>query len=485
MKLKIRILILSLILGLGACDVVTLTPESDIVDANFWKTQGDAQAGLTGVYQSLQSIVASGYFSDFVDFRSDDIVVPEEYGWPVSNDIQIRQNQISSSDLFLNLWTNYYLAIGRANNVIKNVSGMALSNTVEKNRILGEAYFLRALLYFHLVRDWGDSPIITEPISKIDESVFVKRNPEKEVYDLIITDLKQAITLLPEPGTIAKTQHVTATKYAAKSLLCNAYLERAYKPYAVNTDFSMAAQEAADVINSGKYTLIPGAKYGEIFVKEYSSESIFEVDYDYTISAVNAFVNSYYPRSFNKVRAFGGGGLRVPSKKITEQFEPGDLRTSTNFQVVPTSDGGPFDKEFAGMPYINKYPGIVTGGTVRNSDSNFIMYRLSDVMLMRAEALAKMGASSVTDAIAIVNTVRNRSGLANTTATSATDVFKAIQKERLYELCFENKRWYDLVRTGLLLEMRPEFTPKNRIYYPIPQGQIDINKNLLPQNPTY
>lgn len=474
--------------GLGSCDVVNITPESDLADANFWKTQGDAQSALTAVYNSLQKLVGQSYFTDFTDFRSDAVVTPMELGWGTNNDFQVRQNQMAASDLFITIWSSYYFGIARANNVIAHVTDMKLSNEVEKNRILGEAYFLRALFYFYLVRDWGDSPIITKPYSKIDESILVKRNPEKEVYDQIISDLNQAITFLPEPSTIAKTQHILATKYAAKSLLCNAYLERAYKPYAISTDFSMAAQEAADVINSGKYQLVSGPNYGNIFKLKYSSESIFEVDFNYTLSATNSFVNAFYPRAFTKQKSYGGGGLRMPSKKITEQYESGDLRTSTNFKIVSVPDGGYFDKEFAGSPYTDKYPGtIVTEGVQRQSDSNFIVYRLSDVMLMRAEALEKMGTTTIPDAITLLNIVRNRAGLANSNATSANDVFRAIQNERLYELCFERKRWYDLVRTGLLLEMRPELKDMNpsRIYYPLPQDEIDKNPNLLPQNLTY
>ena len=483
--IEIKILFLALLFSFGACDVLDQVPESDLDDSNFWQNQEDAQSALTGVYNSLQGIVKNSAFTDFVDFRADVVVVPSEYGWSVSNDETIRNNQISPTDRVATAWASYYLAIGRVNNVISHVKKMEISDEAEKNRILGESYFLRGLFYFYLVRDWGDNPIITEPYVKIDETALVKRNPEKEVYTQIITDLNEAISLLPEPAAISKTEHIRATKYAAKSLLCNVYLERAYKSYAEQTDLDMAAKEALDVIQCKKYQLVNGVDYEKIFSQKYSSESIFEVDFDYTVNATNSFVNTFYPRAFTKVKAYGGGGLRIPSKRITEEYESGDLRASANFQIVPLG-GGYFDEEFEGMPYANKYPGtIVTEGVQRQSDSNFIIYRLSDVMLMRAEALVKSG-KDIPEAISLLNTVRNRAGLPNTTVSN-NDLFKAIQKERLYELCYEGKRWYDLVRTGLLLEMRPEFAQMNpdRIYYPIPQDEIDRNPNLLPQNPTY
>jgi len=480
------VLILAFIIGLVSCDVLDQVPESDLDDKKFWKTQEDAQSALVGVYNSLQGIVRNSAFSDFIDLRADDIVIPAEYGWSINNDESIRKNEISPTDRVTSVWTSLYIAIGRANNVISHVKEMDITNEVEKNRILGEAYFLRALFYFYLVRDWGDSPIVTEPYLKIDESALVSRNPEEEVYSLIISDLQEAVKLLPEPSSIAKTQHITATKYAAKSLLCNIYLERAYKPYGASSDFTAAAQEASEIIQSNKYQLVEGADYEKIFSLKYSSESIFEVDFDYTINATNSLVNAFFPRAFTKQKAYGGGGLRIPSKKITEEYEEGDLRVSANFQVVPEG-GGFFDEEFQNMPYANKYPGtIVKEGVQRQSDSNFIIYRLSDILLMRAEAIVKSN-GSLTDAISLLNQVRNRAGLPNTAATTADALFKAIQKERLYELCYEGKRWYDLVRTGLLLEMRPEFQNMNptRIYYPIPQDEIDRNPNLLPQNPTY
>lgn len=483
---NIKIVFLAFILGFSACDLLDQIPESDLDDNNFWKTQEDAQSALTGVYNSLQGIIKNSAFTDFIDLRADVVVIPSEYGWSVSNDESIRSNQISPTDRVASAWASYYLAIGRVNNVISHVKDMEIPNEAEKKRILGEAYFLRALFYFHLVRDWGDSPIITEPYTKIDEAALVKRNPEKEVFDLIISDLQEAVKFLPELSAVTKTEHIKATKYAAKSMLCNIYLERAYKKYAVPTDLEMAANEALDVIKSGKYQLVDGMDYEAIFVSKYSSESIFEIDFNYTINATNSLVNTFYPRAFTKVKAYGGGGLRIPSKKITEEYESGDLRIATNFKIVPP-DGGYFDKEFEGMPYANKYPGtIVKEGVQRQSDSNFIIYRLSDIMLMRAEALVR-GGKDLQEAASLLNQVRNRAGLPDAKAATADNLFRAIQKERLYELCYEGKRWYDLVRTGLLLEMRPEFQHMNpsRIYYPIPQDEIDRNPNLLPQNPTY
>jgi hypothetical protein len=309
----------------------------------------------------------------------------------------------------------------------------------------------------------------------------VYRDPADKVYTQIVEDLRTAETLLPDQQPNAQKNMIRATKAAAQSLLCNVYLTRGYQTFAAPDDFQNAADEAFKVIESNNYQLEDGANYSKIFSKGGSKEVILEVSYDYTLAATNGLSLQFLPRSYSENRGYGGDANVLPTKLITDDYEPGDLRATTNFLTVP-DPAVYYDHELAGMPYVAKYLGtVVQEGVIRYGDSPWILYRLSDVILMRAEALVKLNMTD--DAIPLLNQIRNRAGLPNTTATSPDDVARAIQKERLYELCFEGKRWYDLVRTGLISEVRPDYV--NKILLPVPQYDIDQDPNLLPQNPGY
>jgi hypothetical protein len=480
MKFKYLVLTALLITCIFSCKKVTdQVPESDLTRDNFWKTEADAEAGLTAVYNQLQSLSSTTLYS--LTLRADEAVTPDFYGWNIQNPSlhDFLNNIIAPTDGLAN-WGSFYSGITRANNVLLYVTDMTLADA-DKNRILGEAYFLRAYFYFILTLNWGDVPVITQPYTIVNDDMKVSRNSTQDVYAQIIDDLKKAETMLPLQQANAQKTMIRATKGAAEALLCNVYLTRGYLGFADPSDFQNAADEAKNIINSGIYQLESGANYANIFSKGGSKEIILEVAYDYKLNATNGLANMFLPRSYSEVRAYGGDANVIPTKKITDDHEPGDLRTDVNFQVVPTPTTN-YDHELAGMPYTAKFSGtVVQEGVLRYGDSPWILFRLSDVILMRAEALLKL--NNISEAINLLNQIRTRAGLSNTTAATADEVAKAIQNERLYELCFEGKRWYDLVRTGLINEIRPTYV--DRILLPVPQTDIDRDPNLLPQNPGY
>jgi hypothetical protein len=467
-------------LSVLSCSKVTdQVPVSDLTRDNFWKTQADAEAGLTAVYNLLQAV--SSVQLDVLSLRSDESVTPDVYGWAIQNpSIHDFQNNIVSPADGNSNWSAFFNGIARANDVLAYVPAIKMADA-DKNRILGEAYFLRSFLYFTLTLNWGDLPIITKPYTTVSADMKVSRDPVDKVYLQIIDDLKNAETLLPALQPNAAKNVIRATKGAAQSLLCQVYLTRGYKPFAAADDFKNAADEALNVINSNNYHLENGVDYSKIFAKGGSKEVILEVSFNYTLNAVNALTTQYMPRSYSESKGYGGDANVIPSKLITDDHEAGDLRTSTNFQLVPNPTTY-YDHELAGMPYAAKYQGtVVQEGVIRYGDSPWILFRLSDIILMRAEALVKL--NQVGDAITLLDQIRTRAGLSGTTAVSQDDVFRAIQHERIYELCFEGKRWNDLVRTGLVSEVRPSYVDK--ILLPLPQSDIDRDKNLLPQNPGY
>jgi hypothetical protein len=463
-----------------SCTKVTeQVPISELTAENFWKTKADAEAGLTATYDQLQGLASLTLFT--LTLRADEVITPDQYGY---NSVdpgtrQDQQNQINPTSGISN-WSAFFSGISRANNVLAFVPPMSLADA-DKNRILGEAYFLRAYFYFILAQNWGDVPIITKPYTEVSDSMFVSRDQVQKVYVQIIDDLKNAKNLLPVTQATSLKTRIRATKGAAQAFLSNVYLTRGYKTFAAADDFQNAADEALAVINNSNYALVSGADYANIFTQKDTKELILAVGYDYTIGETNDFARYFLPRAFNKVRAFGGEGYVMPTKLLTDNVEAGDLRADISFARVPTPTAY-FDNEFAGQYYVGKYQGtVVQAGVTRGSDSKWIIYRLADVILMRAEALVKLGKTN--EAIPLVNQIRKRAGLGDITVSSSADVFNAIQRERLFELCFEGKRWYDLLRTGLINQVRPTFVGK--ILLPVPQSDIDRNPNILPQNPGY
>jgi hypothetical protein len=469
-----------LLLIFSSCEkVIDQIPVSDVTRDNFWQTQSDAEAGLTAVYNQLQAISSTSLYQ--LSLRADEAITPDYYGWNIQNPSihDFQNNIVAPTDGFAN-WAAFYNGIARANNVLTYVPEMDFTQS-DKDRIVGEVYFLRAYFYFILTLNWGDVPLVTAPYTTVSDDMKVPRNPREEVYAQIIDDLNNADMLLPVQQPNAQKNLIRANKMSAEALLCNVYLTRGYQSFGSTDDFQKAADFANTIINSGYYQLESGNNYRNIFSKSGSKEVIMEVKYDYTISETNGLCLMFLPRSYSENRGWGGDANVLPTKLITDEHETGDLRTDVNFQTVPDPAVN-YDHELAGMPYVAKYPGtVVQEGVIRYGDSPWILFRLSDVILMRAEALVKMDHAG--DAADLVNVIRNRAGLPNTTASSNEDVADAIQQERLYELCFEGKRWYDLIRTGLINEVKPDFIGK--ILLPVPQSDIDRNPNLLPQNPGY
>lgn len=169
--------------------------------------------------------------------------------------------------------------------------------------------------------------------------------------------------------------------------------------------------------------------------------------------------------------------VNIPSNKLLTALPGNDLRAAITYK---NTGAAPAQFRDANRIYIAKYPGTLVG-SVLFQDSNFIIYRLAEIILFRAEALNELGQTN--SAIALLNQIRTRAGLSATTATSQNDVRIAIENERFTELAFEGKRYYDLVRTGRYAAVTG-FNDVNYLRWPIPTTEIIRNRNLV-QNPGY
>lgn len=385
-----------------------------------------------------------------------------------------------------------YGAISKANLVLYQAEQVKDEITEEEYNISrGEAYFMRAFLYFNLVRAFGGVPMITEVVNADDDFV-VPRSSESEIYDLIEDDLLAAIDLLPvtwDPFFIGRVN-----KSAAQGILAKVYL------YQQRWAESLALSQT--VIASGLYNL--SMPYDKIFTEEGENGpgSIFEVqalrNADYP---TNDFASQY--GQVQGVRGSGewnlGWGFNVPSDALVSAYESGDPRreatilfqgeTTPYGQVVPNTLPNPrYNQKVYTNPAFREAANAQSGLWV-----NIRMLRYADVVLMAAEAANETGQTS--EALEKLEWVRARARggagiLPEVTTTDQVALRDAIRHERRIELAMEHDRFYDLVRWGIAETVlhaagKTNYTVGKHELLPIPQNEIDLSGGVLTQNPGY
>lgn len=465
---KNRLIYLSLLLTpLQSCrDVTIQLSPSSISAANFYKNGADADVAINGCYDAFQN---SERYVFWGDGRSDLFAVTDR---STLTEQQITNGDVNASNGLVS-WNEQYAAINRTNSVLKNVPGIAdpgLEN--RRERILGEAYFLRAMAYFYLVRTFDNVPLILEPYESLSQDFFPKQATPDQLYTQIESDLKAAESRLSDkPFSSAVELKGKASLGSVRSALADLYLwQKKYEP---------AAEAALKVINSpAGYSLVSGANYATIFLNKNTSESIWEIQYNntYLEGNNNNLVNRFLPLGGT---GYGAGNWTIKySAKLLAAYLPEDLRGPVT--VKNTGAGAPWRD--ANTEYIAKYQGTLANqNATRFFDSNQVIYRLADVILMRAEALNELGKTA--DAIPLLNQIRTRAGLAATSAVSQAEVRLAIEQERFLELAFEGKRYFDLKRTGRYAAVTGHTDP-NWLRWPITANELIKNQNLV-QNPGY
>lgn len=374
------------------------------------------------------------------DFRADNAVMDEE---PFPEFDRFTPNLVDMEDQFFGpFYTALYKSILSANNVIENSTNAS---------DVGEAKFLRALSYFKLIQVFGDVTVnLTATPSTTDTDVLA-RQPANEVYDnIVIPDLQDAIAALDIDIVNGR-----ASRYAAQSLLGKVYMHRG--------NFTSAEPQLAGVVN--------GASAAGIALQENFAD-IFGVDNDLNAeiifaTQISSSISDEY--GFSEFWSWYGGldtkSLLPLDADLIAAFDasPGDLRRPVT--INDTLLASP------------KFP--QTGGP----DHDWIEIRLADVILLYAEALNENG--NTTAAVAELNKIRTRAGLANATATTQQEVRTAIANERRLELAFEGQRWFDLVRTGTAEAELGVTINSDFLLFPIPISEILATGGVITQNPGY
>jgi starch-binding outer membrane protein, SusD/RagB family len=465
---------LMILMTLGSCKkYLDQEPENSLTRDDFFKTEADANAAIIGVYDALQACVDK--FISWGEFRGDLIS-------PVSNnEITYPYFQLFDPSMPPSVWSHPYNMIGRANIVIEKVPAIPALDyrfTEEESKaIVGEALFLRSLAYFYLVRTFKDVPLVLQPPSNDAVNYLVPKATADSILDQIEADLAIAEQNIPAQYPRLIETKGRATKGAVHALQTDVYLWRA--------KYVEAAAASQKVIDNSLYTLVPRDNWFGMFSQKNSTESILEVQFDYQLSELNSLRGISSNFNMNPVLFTWFDGEKDLIRGLNRTYREAGSRTYW------------------------KYTGLNTDNIERpTNDPNFILYRLADVMLMRAEALAHLGGPDKVKAAAMLNAVRDRAELAPyefLDENAPVDLYmELIMKERAMELAMEGKRWFDLVRVATN-HQQPDFlisrvvssrtvAERSQIrariidprgwYLPIHRDELNKNPNLV-QNPYY
>jgi hypothetical protein len=479
-------------------------PNAISVDASY-KSPNDVLLAVNGIYQSLRSGNNVGEGSDlWTDQRSDDTGTQDNQS-NSGEPFQFGNFSILPTNTYLKShWVSLYTTVSRANSVLSHIDGVSFPDNNVKLKYAAEAKFLRAFIYFDLVRTWGDVPLVTKALSSASEvSAQTFREKQAVVYQQIITDLKDVLNS-PLPNLQASTGR--ASKAAANFLLGQVYLTMGTTIDQANSQANLtnAKTYLMNVYNMRTFGALNTIPYTDVFdvtKKATCPELIFQIvniqgDLNYSSSIAANFQAK--GETVNSQKVSTGAGYNVTHDLINE-YETTDPRMT--FSVKFAND--PIVKDW----FVTKFRDVSTAAGINGYGGNdWILMRYADVILSLAEVNNYLGDQAT--AIGFLDQVRVRAGMP-TYATSLTNsdyaakyptLKLAILHERRVELAFEHHRWFDLLRTfndadlvayfhakkqtDFGLASLANFTTKDR-YFPIPFDETKLDPVKMYQNPGY
>lgn len=462
-----KLLSFLIVIGATACTKqLTQIPETSKVLSNFFTTESESEEYVNSVYAGLQSQGMYGqYLPCLSEIPSDntwDQVPANDNGWAGQLDLF---STIPSNGILSQNWKDAYVAIQRANVVLHRIGDIPYQNDSIKTARTGAMKFIRALVYFNLVRVYGDVPLVTKETTDPNSYFGQGRTPKDSVYMQIINDLQDAVIALPLKAD--KTGGVR--KSAAQALLGKVYLTQG--------KYQDAIHILQDVVTGGQHSLMASPDKVFALNNENNAEIIFAVQY---ASGVNgntegsALQQQFSPSGFES----GAKGHNLPNVSLYKLYGNNDARRGV--YVDTTKQGVPYCKK-----YFPNVANLIDGG------SDFVVLRYADVLLMLAEACNESG--NTADALNALNQVRKRAGLADFESADQTLLGTEIALERQLELIGEGHRWFDLLRKGNAVQvMNAWFTSQSiniqinshNLLMPVPQDQINTDP-AIKQNDGY
>lgn len=495
MKFTISISSLLVVVLFASCKKPFLEEQnkSALTQQSYFTTATQATAAVAGIYPALQTL------TDEIEFRGDAawslLEMPTGHVNPGGS--QYKMNSITHTNsanepVYSLLWTGFYKGIANANLCIKRIPDIQM-NEGTKSSLLGEAHFLRALYYYYLVRLYGDSPLLTEPVDFSSEQLYPERSPKEKVYELIVSDLKFA----EQSGMPNVDKTGRASVGAAKSLLASVYLTMAGYPLNKGAAYySLAAAKAKEVIDANYYTLFDNYLYLHDRAHKNKDELIFQVQYLAGVKT-NRITEFVTPRGISKLTS----DLLVvsPLQQFVDSYEPGDKRVGQKqFYFTQDYAAGSSTNIIKFAPALYKFYMEEAAGPKgdANSDENWTILRYPEVLLTYAEA-SNEAEGPTGFAYEQTNKIRRRANLPDLQGLSKEEFREAVWRERYHELAYENKSFFDIQRTRKVYNLstghfKEAFSYVNEqgvkfneqyLLWPIPQKEIDANPKLKPQNP--
>jgi starch-binding outer membrane protein, SusD/RagB family len=439
---------LSLLISLGSCEkYLEVQPQASISDEQTIFDKASAETALRGVYSALAD---GGYYG--TSFQSIGYLSGDNIAWTGSQS-QVQEfihHRVNAENATISsAWNAIYRTINRANHVLAKVPQVTdpLLTPELKNQLLGEAYFVRALAYFDLARTWGGVPLITQPTATPADNGGLARSTQAQTYAQVLSDLEAAEPLLPET-----TNRFRATRKTVWALKARFYLYQ--------QDWLKAEDYAGRLLgDAASYKLLK--PFNAFFANNASGtpESVFEIFYSAT--EPNSHRNQWQPQ------ANGGTRQWAPNEALVALLNNPDTGGSRSALVARDNQ----NRWYGNLYYRNPA-----------ADPTFVL-RIAELYLIRAEARAQQGSGRLAGALADLNAVRDRAGLAPSTAVTPAELLLAVEQERRLEFALEPHRWFDLVRTGRAAQVLG-LADANRYLLPLPADQLLIDKALT-QNPGY
>ena len=435
-----KYLLLIVSLSLVSCKkFLQVDPVDAVSDGQTIVDKTSAETATRGLYRSL---AADGYYG--LTFQAIGYLSGDNVQWTGSQSIvqQFISHNVRADNAYIgNSWTAIYNTINRANHIIAKAPEVTdpLFTQALRNQLTGEALFVRALAYFDLARTWGGVQITLEPTESATDKNGIERSSVEETYAQVLADLTAAEPLLPET-----TNRVRATKKTVWALRARYHLYQ--------KEWAQAEDYATKVINDGaNYKL--NKPYSSFFAGNAvaTQESVFELSYSATYTSGHR--NQWQPP------ANGGTRQWAPADNLIAQLNDATTGGTRNALLAKTS---------AGLWYGNLYYRSPA------TDPAYVI-RIAELYLIRAEARAQQ--NKLTEALSDLNAVRDRAGLAASTAVTKDAIVLAIENENKLEFPFEPHRWFDLVRTDRAAAVLG-VTDANKLVLPIPAAEVLIDPAL-------
>lgn len=521
MKYKYCSLFLLLILSMNSCKkMLDVKPTDNLNSESYFKTEAHLESAITGVYDILQFYGGTQLQTFFYD---------ADQGYCRGASAGTRANDLTPTDANVSAtWTTFYSGINRANVLLANLDNNPEIAQAFRDKIRGEALFLRGYYYFMLVMSYGGVPLILTPITSVNET-DVPRATAKETYERIIADMKTAESLVPSIATLGFGGRIN--KSAVRAMLARVCLHMAGNPVKEVARYTEARDWAKKVMDDVEAAHSLNPDYTKIYInlaqdKYDIKESIWEVEFwgnrldAYTETGWVGYVNG--PSCTNTATGIGFGGVQATANYYNK-FQVGDLRRDWNIAnftydatgvagsktaITTTTAASIYNRYTA--KFRREYELIARNGA--NTPENYPLMRFADVLLMFAESENEINSGPTVAAYNAINLVRRRGFgklLAGATNPNQYDLsglnhdsfLQAIMDERSRELGYELMRKFDLIRWGTYITVMQNVaneiaidvptayylvfyrnTIQKYMLWPIPARELTLNRALV-QNP--